>query len=255
MTSRPLATPTRPGTTADKGTHSPSSQTSGTGSSAWRTSSDRDVRVRPGRGATLLAIITGLAFVVLAILVEVGATHRLDVAMREFFRPGDVWGGTQIWVDIMVEGLKPTRVLPLAVVCLLLLAVYQRSWRQAAYGLSLIMLASVAALATKVLVSRPDPHHDMSSVGSFPSGHVLVVLICLGGLLLLVVDRPHWWEWLPVAVIDAAMAISLLLQAAHWFTDVIGGALLGITALAATSGSPWRRGEPATGRDVPGPFT
>ena len=72
--------------------------------------------MRPGRGATLLAIITGLAFVVLAVFVEVGATHPLDVAMREFFRPGDVWGDTQIRVDIMVEGLKPTRVLPLAAV-------------------------------------------------------------------------------------------------------------------------------------------
>ena len=66
--------------------------------------------MRPVRGATLLAIIAGLAFVVLAVLVEVGATHRLDVAMREFFRPGDVWGAPQIWVDIMVEGLEPDAV-------------------------------------------------------------------------------------------------------------------------------------------------
>ena len=203
--------------------------------------------MRPGRGATLLAIGAVLAFVVLAVLVEINYTRSLDLAVREFFRPHDVWGDTQIRADVVVEGLKPTRVIPLAGVAVMLISVYRRSWRHAAYAICLLGSSSLAALTTKVLISRTDPHDEMSSLGSFPSGHVLVLLVCCGGLLLLICDRITWWKWLPVAVIDAAMAVSLLLQAAHWFTDVISGVLLGVAALAATSGSPWRRVPSATG--------
>ena len=63
----------------------------------------------------------------------------------------------------------------------------------------------------------------MSAVGgSFPSGHMVSVLVCLGGALLVVQQRPRWWEWVLVGLVDLAMGLSLLLQAAHWLTDVVG---------------------------------
>ena len=41
-----------------------------------------------------------------------------------------------------------------------------------------------------MLLRRTDPHHELSSSGSFPSGHTLVLLVCLGvALLLAFLDR------------------------------------------------------------------
>jgi membrane-associated phospholipid phosphatase len=76
----------------------------------------------------------------------------------------------------------------------------------------------------------------MSAVGgSFPSGHMASVGICLGGALLVIRARTRWWEWLPVGAIALSMAFSLLVQSAHWLTDVLGGALLTVGVLGAAS--------------------
>ena len=195
---------------------------------------------------------TAVAYVLLTVLVAVGATERLDVAAREYFRPDDVWGDLQIRVDVIVEGLKPVRAVPLLALFVLVLSAYRRSWRPAAYAALVLVAAGIPALVTKVLLRRTDPHHDLSSSGSFPSGHTLVLLVCLGAALLLVRRSPSVWEWLLVLAADAVMAWSLLVQGAHWLTDVIGGALLGVAVLAATSGSSLRARAPGPTGDGTG---
>jgi undecaprenyl-diphosphatase len=170
----------------------------------------------------------------------------VDVAAREYFRPDDVWGDLQIRVDVIVEGLKPVRAVPLLALFVLAVSAYRRSWRPAAYAGLVLAVAGVPAAVTKVLLRRTDPHDDLSSIGSFPSGHTLVLLVCLGVALLLVRRHPTPWEWGLVLAADAVMAWALLVQGAHWLTDVIGGALLGVAALAATCGSSLRDRAPAT---------
>ena len=198
------------------------------------------------RGATALAVTAAVAYLLLTVLVAVGATERVDVAAREYFRPDDGWGDLQIRVDVSVEGLKPVRAVPLLAVFVLAVSAYRRSWRPAAYAALVLVVAGVPALLTKVLLRRTDPHHELSSSGSFPSGHTLVLLVCLGVALLLVRRHPAPWEWLLVVAADAVMAWALLVQGAHWLTDVIGGALLGVAALAATCGSSLRERAPAS---------
>ena len=211
--------------------------------------------VTKSRAVTVLAVTAGIAYVVLTVLVAVGATERLDVAARGYFRPDDVWGDLQIRVDVIVEGLKPVHAVPLFMLFVLVVSVRRRSWRPAAYAGLVLVVAGIPALATKVLLRRTDPHHELSSIGGFPSGHTLVVLVCMGAALLLVRRRPTVWEWLLVLAADAVMAWALLVQSAHWLTDVIGGALLGVAALAATYGSLLRARTPpsvADARAAPG---
>jgi membrane-associated phospholipid phosphatase len=189
------------------------------------------------RGLFVLAAIAATAYVVLAVLVAAHATQDLDVAARNHFRPHDVWGTTQMRVDVVVEGLKPSKMLPLLALVAVVACVRSRSWRPAAYAALLAGVTGVLTMVTKVIVGRPDPHQDMTAVGgSFPSGHTVTVLICLGGAILLLQERPRWWEWAVVGLVGVAMGLSLLLQAAHWFTDVLGGLLLGLAVLAAAVG-------------------
>ena len=101
-----------------------------------------------------------------------------------------------------------------------------------------------------MLLQRTDPHYELSSIGAFPSGHTLVALVCLGAALLLVRRRPTVWQWLLVLAADAVMAWALLWQSAHWLTDVIGGALLGVATLAATYGVATRAADGAPTRSI-----
>lgn len=190
----------------------------------------------PGRprGWFVLAAVAAVAFLVLTVLVAADATRDLDVAARDWFRPDDVWGQTQIRVDVVVEGLKPRNMVPFLALVAVVACVRRRSWRPAAYVALLAGVAGALTMATKVIVERPDPHQDMTAVGgSYPSGHTVTVLVCLGAALLVLQQRPRWWEWVVVVLAGTGMGLALLLQAAHWLTDVVGGLLLGVAVLVA----------------------
>ena len=196
-------------------------------------------RGRPdhARALFVVAALAAGAFVVLTALVAAGVTQDLDVAARDYFRPHDVWGDTQIRVDTIVEGLRPRNMVPVLVLAALLACVLRRTWRPAAYAALLAGVTGVLTMVTKEILSRPDPHQDMSATGgSFPSGHTIAVLVCLGGAMLVLQARPRWWEWTLVLVVDLAMGLSLLIQAAHWLTDVAGGLLLGLAVLTTAMG-------------------
>ncbi len=190
------------------------------------------VRIR----AAVLAVCAASAFVVLSALVDTHVTHGIDAAARWLFRPHDEWGDTQIRADVVVEGFKPRNILLLLPVIAVGSSIWRRSWRPAAYG-ALIGVSLVAlTLLSKLAIQRADPHGlVVDHGGSFPSGHTVSVLVCVGGALLILRERPRWWEWSFVGLAGAVMGWALLVQAAHWLTDVVGGALLAVTLLALLS--------------------
>jgi membrane-associated phospholipid phosphatase len=195
----------------------------------------------------VVAILAATAFVLLTVLVATGSTQHLDVAARERFRPDDVWGRTQLRADVVVEGIKPRNIAPVLALVGLGTSLWRRSWRPALYALLIGFVAGTLALVTKLLLGRPNPHYEMDGVGgAFPSGHMVSVLVCLGGAVLVLRTGSRWWEWLAVTTVGLCMAVSLLLQAAHWLTDVVGGALLATAVLAAMSLSVLREPPPAT---------
>lgn len=191
------------------------------------------------RWAASVAFAGAVAFVVLGVLVATGATRSLDVAAREAFRPDGVWGDTQLRADVVVEGMRPVVVLAVLVAAGAAMSLVRMSPRPLGFALALGLVAGVPALAVKRALARTDPYGNLSSIGSFPSGHVMFVTVCLGGLLLMVRPRTVWWQWAGVASGAALMAVCMLLQAAHWLTDVVGGFLLGVIALATTATACW----------------
>jgi membrane-associated phospholipid phosphatase len=207
--------------------------------------------VKTGRRSQLWARVIAVAaltgFAVLTLLVVDGATMGVDAAARDAFRPGDVWGTRQERADVIVVGLEPGRSVPAFIVLSFVLSRLRRSWGTLIFACMLLAAAGVPALMIKRALERTDPHHDLSSLGSYPSGHVLALLVCLGGALLLLRRRPRWWEWVLVGLPVATMGTSMLLQAAHWVTDLAGGILLGVAVLASFSGlAPVRSPRPPT---------
>ena len=196
---------------------------------------------RPRRPGLPVAAVAGSLFVVLCVLVETGATASMDAAVRDELRPDNVWGPSQARLNPIIDGIDPPRALALLAVLGLVLALRRRSWWPVLYA-GLVAVAAVGPLmVAKFAVARPDPRHEMTAIGgSFPSGHMLAVVVCLGGCLMLLVPRTRWWQWLPIVVIGGVMGAALVVCAAHWFTDVVGGALLAITMLGLLEAIPPR---------------
>jgi membrane-associated phospholipid phosphatase len=175
------------------------------------------------------------AFTALAIVVQLGLVDSLDTTVREWARPGDVWGTAQLQASLVVGGLRPVVVLLLATFTLVYCA-KRRSLRAVTFigGVGLVTIA--LTIASKITVGRLNTHAVLgSNGGSFPSGHVISVVVCLGLLVLIVQPRTRWWIWLIPAFGGLLMGAMLLIQAAHWFTDIVGGGLLATAILAATS--------------------
>jgi undecaprenyl-diphosphatase len=191
----------------------------------------------------VLAAAAMAGYVVLTVLVATGVTEPLDAAARSFFRPDDVWGPTQIRADVVVEGFKPRNLALLVPVVGLFASIRRSSWRPLWYAAAIACVAGVLTFLTKLLLARPDTHRMVLDYGgSYPSGHTVTVLVSLGVTVLVLERRSHWWEWGLVAMACSVMGLALLVQAAHWFSDVVGGLLLGVAVLGAASG--WHLRQP-----------
>ena len=185
-----------------------------------------------------MALGSAGAFTALAVAVHLGLLNTFDSIVREWARPHDVWGSAQLRADLVVEGLRSAVLAALLAAFTVAYCMRRRSWRPAAL-VGGVGLATVAlTVATKTAVRHPDPHGLLgTNGGSFPSGHMIAVIVCLGLPVLVAQPRPGRWIWLIPALGGSLMGACLLLQAAHWATDVVGGGLLSIGVLAVTTAS------------------
>ncbi len=168
-------------------------------------------------------------------IVATGMTQPMDDAARELFRPGDRWGDTQTRFGYMVDGLAPPITAPLLAVGSALAAWRRRSLRPLVFAGATGGLAVALTLAAKAAMQRPDGHGDLhGSASSYPSGHLVMLLVCAGCLLLIFAPRARrlWAALGPVVVL---MGVSILVVAMHWLTDVVASALLGVTVLSLAS--------------------
>jgi membrane-associated phospholipid phosphatase len=112
-------------------------------------------------------------------------------------------------------------------------------------ALFVLLTAATALVSTlvKVLVNRPRPAEPVvrivqkASQQSFPSGHVMFYIVYFGFLTVLM----YHLKTIPKVVRITVAALSVLLTFTvpysriylgdHWFTDVLGGFLLGMLCL------------------------
>ena len=182
-----------------------------------------------------LVASTGVVFLALTGLVALGLTRVPDVDVLAATRPDDVWGPTQVRYSPWMHWLSPDHLLVALGAVTAVATVVRRSWRPLASGLALGLCTVALVTAVKLALGRPDPHGAVPGTGgSYPSGHMATLVVCLLGCLLVLAPRIRWWHWVPVTVGATVLGAAQLVSAAHWPSDLLGGVLLGLVVVGVT---------------------
>ncbi|MEU9235518.1 phosphatase PAP2 family protein [Streptomyces subrutilus] len=131
----------------------------------------------------------------------------------------------------------------LLVALLVLWLLTRRAWRLAAWAAVTAVAGALTGVLTKIVVERARPHLPdpvAHAPGfSFPSGHAMTAVTSCAVLLLVLLPLvPRAWRPLPWALaITSAVGVAYTRVAlgVHWVSDVVGGWLLGLAVVTATT--------------------
>jgi membrane-associated phospholipid phosphatase len=182
--------------------------------------SRRIVAALGAAGAALLVVGLGLLVRLRVIHDEIDAEWMEEIVEHR----ATVWDLPSRLFDFVGGGWFAIWLLPLAVAVVFL--VVRRPWA----ALTFILTSAVSAGVVQLLKAafgraRPDEILLLLDSGAYPSGHVANAAT-VAMLLTLLLAR--WWIAVAGAAYVVLMALSRTYLGAHWVTDTIGGALVGI---------------------------
>jgi membrane-associated phospholipid phosphatase len=189
--------------------------------------------ISDARRALMVALAMLAGFGLLTVLVAARSSLRFVQALddRIFSAATSVTWGPLVDLGKVLSFVGGSRVVWPVRVLVILLLIFRRHWVQLT-AFALAVITSEALIGPmKALIDRPRPPHPLivTSGASFPSGHAIAGAVTAVGLVVvLVAPGPRRWRWEVWAVVFATiMALSRVYLSAHWFTDVLAGALLG----------------------------
>ncbi|MFD3410147.1 phosphatase PAP2 family protein [Streptomyces cyaneofuscatus] len=196
-------------------------------------------------GAVAAAAAAAIPFALLLVLVEAswpplrrvdaGAARRLhEVALEH-----PAWTGT---LRILSDWVWDPATLRIAVALLTLWLLYRRAWRLAAWAAVTATGGALTGVLVKVVVERARPSLEdpvaQAPGYSLPSGHAMTATTSFAVLLLVLLPMvPRAWRalcWGVAGVSVLGVGFTRIALGVHWFSDVIGGWLLGVAVVVLT---------------------
>jgi len=187
---------------------------------------------------TLACLVAG--FIALSIYVLLVPATFLDVHISQEVQEHSNSVSDTLMVAVSWFGNIPVSLLMVVGTAAIFSACHYR--KEAVYLLCTLASGIVSSLL-KLAFNRPRPTSDFVRIveearqQSFPSGHTLFYTVFFGLLIIIMGNLKtiaHWLRLL-VSICSAALIflvpLSRVYLGAHWFTDVVGGFILGILLL------------------------
>ena len=183
-------------------------------------------------------------FALLVVSVELGWWGRLDDSVDDWAASHRVtffWDAAKTVFDVA----SPEVALPITLGVGLLVAWRRHRWGIFAEAAIRLGLVVASVLLLKPLVAVPSPRNSLGDHGgAFPSGHTTATVVCVA-LLLAWVCRPRSVTGRVgvTAVVVAIVGATVIYIHYHSFSDVVGGAVLGVLIATLPLSVLRRRGE------------
>ena len=187
--------------------------------------------------------IGGAAFIALAYTAHVVAYFPLDLALTRAIQGIPLPWFHALMVAVSWPGFPPQVYILVVLIAIGFYAAHRR--REAWYLVASSVAIAIISQGVKLLVDRPRPSPSLVHVllpglngghWSFPAGHVESYMVIFGFIIFVVVT-----EWRANLARAAVTIFSLLMMALigvsridsgeHWFSDALGGYLLGSLVL------------------------
>ncbi|GAA4310286.1 phosphatase PAP2 family protein [Mucilaginibacter gynuensis] len=190
----------------------------------------------------LLYVMIGLivGFLLITAFVVLLPTTFIDIKFSE-----EIQEHRNPLLDTIMKAISWPGTVPASPIIVFVTALlfYLFRYKKEALFVLLTLLSGLLSTIIKWLVNRPRPSDTLviimgkSSQQSFPSGHVLFYVIFFGFITVLMFELKSIAK--PLRLSIAAVCIFLIFSipasriylGAHWFTDVLGGFILGIPCL------------------------
>lgn len=185
-----------------------------------------------------------LGFLVLTTLVLLFPNSWLD---REFSE--EVQEHQYVWLDTLMRIISMPGNLPYSIIMVLAVsAVFLRyKYKRESIFIILTLVSGIISHVLKIIIDRPRPTESVVRIieiakhQSFPSGHVLFYVVFFGFVVVLMRHLKFIRRQARITIASISLffiftiPFSRIYLGAHWFTDVLGGFLLGILVLSALS--------------------
>lgn len=184
-----------------------------------------------------------LTFLLLGFYVTAEPPQYLDIHISKEIQENQSVGLNDFMIWVSWLGRTSVSVV---VVVVLSLALFLLKYKRESVLLLSTLVSGLIGLFFKVLINRPRPSRELVTLledtkyQSFPSGHVLFYTVFFGSLILMILNTKKIVKRSKIILSFTCLAViftgavSRVYLGAHWFTDVLGGFVLGCILLCIT---------------------